>query len=320
MSKRTANPRRRTRRAKGDQAPERTPNAYGYARVNTGEPTVSVAVQAEMIEARVKRFSGVSWIECVREDESPVCVRWNDRPKLMWLLAKLQRGDVLVVYTLDRLELNTSAMIECVNTIIERGIRFIVLQFGGMALDLETTTGRIFVRFMQGMAKMQTAKCRTMTRAALQWRKANGYATTNTPFGFKKTAVRTLDNKKCLYVWLPIDIHVIEEICTRMDRGETATSIGRSFEQRGVTCDGQVWAPHNKSYGQTHKLEVGRILRAYEYWRDHPDRPKVFKRHKRPATGERIAETSSSPEADDQLPGRSPFASEQSALPLPLGV
>ena len=145
--------------------------AYGYARVNTGEPAVSVAVQAEMIEARVKRFSGVSWIECVREDESPVCVRWNDRPKLMWLLAKLQRDDVLVVYALDRLELNTSAMIECVNTLVERGIRFIVLQFGRMELDLETTTGRTFVQFMQGMAEFDTAARSAAAHAALQRRK-----------------------------------------------------------------------------------------------------------------------------------------------------
>lgn len=82
---------------------------YGYARVSTSEQNTAVQLEA------FKR-AGVSRV--VEEKRSAI----KDRPELEQLLKRMKRGDVLVVYKLDRLARSVLHFAKLFEQFQQRGI------------------------------------------------------------------------------------------------------------------------------------------------------------------------------------------------------
>ena len=124
----------------------------GYARVSTDDQDTAVQVAA-LKKAGCERI--------YREKASGG--RW-DRPELHRLLDQLRKGDVLVVWKLDRL----SRSLRDVLTIMERlgesgsGFRGLI-----EAIDTTTPAGRMMMQMVGAFAEFQRAMLKERTKAGL---------------------------------------------------------------------------------------------------------------------------------------------------------
>jgi len=250
----------------------RTPISRGYCRVSTNEQTQSLTTQADMIEARVKLIPDCEWAGNFLETSSAASVRFRDRPVFRDLLSQLLPGDILVVWRLDRLERSMFGMVEALAELNKREIRLIVLQHGGAELDLNSLSGKILCLFLAGMAEMENNQRRESTRNGMQWRKANGFAYSRCPPGFKYVAqpLKPGQNKP-LKVVIPVERETLEEIVQRVDAGESVSRIARDLTARGLKYRGRPWA----KVRQNGSVEPCAVKYAYRAWKNNPLRPKI---------------------------------------------
>ena len=134
----------------------------GYARVSTEEQNLDMqrrALRAGGCE-RVFEDCGVSGIA-------------RSRPQLDKALACLKRGDILVVWKLDRLGRSLSHLIEVVQTLDERGVGFLSMS---EAIDTTTAGGRLVFHMMGALAEFERSLIAERTRAGMAAAKARGDA------------------------------------------------------------------------------------------------------------------------------------------------
>jgi DNA invertase Pin-like site-specific DNA recombinase len=131
----------------------------GYARVSSNDQDTAAQVAA-LKAAKCERI--------YREQASGG--RW-DRPQLQRLLDQLRKGDVLVVWKLDRL----SRSLRDVLTIMERlgeakaGFRSLT-----EAIDTTTPAGRMMMQMVGSFAEFERAMLRERTRAGLEAARRDG--------------------------------------------------------------------------------------------------------------------------------------------------
>jgi len=132
---------------------------FGYARVSTNEQDTAVQVSALRSAGCEKIF---------REKASGG--RW-DRPELHRLLDQLRKGDVLVVWRLDRL----SRSLRDVLTIMER-IQEAKAGFKSLTESIDTTTaaGRMMMQMVGAFAEFERAMLRDRTRSGLDAARKRG--------------------------------------------------------------------------------------------------------------------------------------------------
>jgi DNA invertase Pin-like site-specific DNA recombinase len=131
----------------------------GYARVSTGEQDTAAQIAALKTAGCEVIFS-----------EKASGGRW-DRPELHKLLSQLRKGDVLVVWKLDRL----SRSLRDVLTIMER-VQEKKAGFRSLTESVDTTTpaGRMMMQMVGAFAEFERAMLKERTHAGLDAARKEG--------------------------------------------------------------------------------------------------------------------------------------------------
>lgn len=95
----------------------------------------------------------------------------NDRPVLKEMLDSLQKGDVLMIWKLDRLGRSLRHLVETVGMLIEKGIGF---QSLNDPIDTTTAQGRLVFGIFASLAEFERELIRERTMAGMKSARARG--------------------------------------------------------------------------------------------------------------------------------------------------
>jgi Enterobacteriaceae phage serine recombinase len=138
---------------------------WGYARVSTEDQELGLQVAA-------LREAGVPESHIVREKASGKA--GSDRPLYAALLARLQDGDRLVVWKVDRLGRSTLDALQTARDLDERGVGIVITTLG---VDLKTPAGRLVFGVMAQIAEFERELIRERVKAGMADAKARGVHT-----------------------------------------------------------------------------------------------------------------------------------------------
>ncbi|MHA7167917.1 recombinase family protein [Arthrobacter bambusae] len=125
----------------------------GYARVSTADQKLDLQIDA------------LKAVGCIEIFSDKVSGASTSRPELDACLRYLRRGEVLVVYKLDRLGRSLKHLIEVIDELKNRGIGFRSISDG---IDTTTSTGRLLFSIMGSFAEFERDLIRERTNAGLK--------------------------------------------------------------------------------------------------------------------------------------------------------
>jgi DNA invertase Pin-like site-specific DNA recombinase len=131
----------------------------GYARVSTQDQETSAQIAALKSAGCERIFQ-----------EKASGGRW-DRPELHRLLEHLRKGDVLVVWKLDRLSRSLKDVLSLMERINQAGAGFWSLT---EAIDTTTPAGRMMMQIVATFAEFERAMLRERTRKGLDQARSQG--------------------------------------------------------------------------------------------------------------------------------------------------
>lgn len=131
----------------------------GYVRVSKADGSQDQALQLDAMKA-----AGVSK-KNIYEDRSTGSR--DDRPGLEACLKALRKGDVLIVWKLDRLGRSLRHLVNTVEDLADRGVGFKVLSGKGANIDTTTPTGKLMFGIMAAVAEFERDLIRERTSAGL---------------------------------------------------------------------------------------------------------------------------------------------------------
>ena len=133
---------------------------YGYARVSTDDQTPALQLAA-LKNAGCKT---------VFKDDG-LSGATTKRPALLRCLKKLEHGDTLIVWKLDRLGRSLRDLITMLDDLKHRGVKFRSLT---EAIDTETPTGRAMWQMIGVLAELERSLISERTRAGVKAAKGRG--------------------------------------------------------------------------------------------------------------------------------------------------
>ncbi len=138
----------------------------GYARISKADGTQTLDLQCDaLIDA------GVS-LKHIYHDE--VSGKKDKRTELDACLKALRKGDVLVVWKLDRLGRDLRHLVNTVQDMADRDIGFKVLTGQGAEIDTTTPSGKLVFGIFASLAEFERELIRERTRAGLAAARARG--------------------------------------------------------------------------------------------------------------------------------------------------
>jgi len=155
-------------------------NTYIYARVSTQEQ--NVGQQADYLANKYKhdfsveeRFTGTT----------------TDRPKFNKLIAKLKRGDTLIVKEVSRIGRKTTEVLKVTERLKTEGVHLVIDQLGGM--DVTSPAGEMILTVMAGLANMEKEQLKERQIIGIERAKTEGKYT-----GRKETDPKVIETAKRL--------------------------------------------------------------------------------------------------------------------------
>ena len=131
----------------------------GYARVSTEDQSLNLQIDA------------LEKAGCEQVYSDKLSGTKAHRPGLADALWCLRKGDVLVIWKLDRLGRSVKKLIDMVEELAERGIQFHSLTDG---IDTTTPAGRFFFHVMASLAQMERELITERTKAGLEAARQRG--------------------------------------------------------------------------------------------------------------------------------------------------
>lgn len=138
----------------------------GYARISKSDGSQNLDLQRDALaEAGVDSKS-------VYEDE--VSGKKDNRPGLDACLKAVRKGDVLVVWKLDRLGRDLKHLVNTVQDLSDRDVGLRVLAGQGAQIDTTTPTGKLIFGIFASLAEFERELIRERTMAGLAAARARG--------------------------------------------------------------------------------------------------------------------------------------------------
>lgn len=185
----------------------------GYARVSTKEQNLDLQLDALNKSGCTRIFE---------EKQSGV----KERPELEKALSYLRKGDVFVIWKLDRLGRTLKELIFTVDSLQKNGISFISLQDG---IDTTNAHGRLQFGIFASLAEYEREIIIERTRAGLQAARERGRIG-GRPSGLSDAAKKKAKSAKRLYIDKELSV---KEICETLQIGSKAT-LYRYLKYEGV--------------------------------------------------------------------------------------
>ena len=155
----------------------------GYIRVSRDKQTTALQEDAMRQE------------QCDRVFTDKMSGKRFDRPEFLRMLDVARKGDVIVVWRLDRLGRSLKQLIETVTMLAERGIELRSLKEN---LDTTTPTGKLLFHIIGAMAEFERDVISERTQAGLEAARARGRRG-GRPKAIAKIEPRNLARAKALY-------------------------------------------------------------------------------------------------------------------------
>ncbi len=133
---------------------------FGYSRISKGDD--------QNVRLQLKAFKDVKVEKTFRETASGG--RW-DRPVLHKMLDQLRKGDIVVVWKLDRLSRSLKDLLVIMERIDQADAGFKSLT---EAIDTTTPAGRMMMQMVGSFAEFEREMIRERTKAGLEAAKAEG--------------------------------------------------------------------------------------------------------------------------------------------------
>ena len=192
----------------------------GYARISKTDGSQALDLQHDaLIKAKVSP-------KHIYNDKASG--KKDDRPGLANCLKALRRGDVLVVWKLDRLGRDLKHLVNTVEDLSDRGIGFKVLTGKGANIDTTTASGKLIFGIFAALSEFERELIRERTKAGLAAARARGRSGGRN-FALTKAQVRlaqaAMGNKET----------VVSELCDEL--GITRATLYRYIDPKGQLRD-----------------------------------------------------------------------------------
>lgn len=188
----------------------------GYARISKTDGSQALDLQHDALNK-----AGVSPKHIYNDRASG---KKDDRPGLANCLKALRRGDVLVVWKLDRLGRDLKHLVNTVEDLSDRGIAFKVLTGKGANIDTTTAGGKLIFGIFAALSEFERELIRERTKAGLAAARARGRSG-GRKFALTKAQVRlaqaAMGNKET----------VVSELCDEL--GITRATLYRYIDPNG---------------------------------------------------------------------------------------
>lgn len=138
----------------------------GYARISKADGSQSLDLQRDALAA--------AGVEGTRIYEDRVSGKKDNRPGLEACLKALRKGDILVIWKLDRLGRDLRHLVNTVQDLSDRGIGLRVLAGQGAQIDTTTPTGKLVFGIFASLAEFERELIRERTIAGLAAARARG--------------------------------------------------------------------------------------------------------------------------------------------------
>lgn len=154
-----------------------------------------------------------------------------ERPMGRVLRRKLLSGEYsnLIAMKLDRLFRITTDMLLTVQEVEDMGVRLLIADLGGEAIDTSTSTGRFMLTIFGGIAEMERGLISERTQEGMDQLKAQNKRFTQSIFGWDVNEDGMLEPnwyEQDLIDWMDWQIE---------DNGMSAAAVARSLNSRGIT-------------------------------------------------------------------------------------
>ncbi|MEO9872156.1 recombinase family protein [Ekhidna sp.] len=133
---------------------------FGYARVSTKDQSLALQIDALKKEGCEEVFS------------EKLSGRSENKPKLNELLSKLRSGDVVMVYSLDRLGRTSKELISLLSDFKEKGIQFKSIQEG--VFDTTSPMGEAVFQIIAILKAMEVQVLSERTKHGLEAARVRG--------------------------------------------------------------------------------------------------------------------------------------------------
>ena len=135
----------------------------GYARVSTDDQNLDMQQLAIEKYAKEKELELVIYLEKVSSR--------NERPELQNALKASTKGDVFVVYKLDRLARSTKELYQLTDQLKEKGVEFVSIND---SFDTTTPTGKAMFGMLAVFAEFERDIIQQRTKAGLEAARKRG--------------------------------------------------------------------------------------------------------------------------------------------------